>query len=536
MEKIKSNNLLRCPNCGGSDIRFDVESGKLKCTHCRLLIEGVRSNEADDVSALTGKIISGGAKKIIDDKTMVTLKCSACGAKVIVNTDEATSARCPWCRHILSITDKLPNGAVPDLILPFKVPHKDAVQLISKYIKKHRSIAESGFVHEFCDSAVMGVYLPYMVIDMNVHAKMSGEGEVETRRYVVGSGDDKETRYDADVYEVSREFDVAIDDLTIEASSDRLNQDTLINTNNVINAIMPFDTQNAMEWDPRYVRGFSCERRDVDVEDLDRRVKLQVEDVMKFRMRNIISEYRRGVHWDKMRLEQRGVKWKTAYLPVWLYSYLDENRNGKNVLHYVAVNGRSEEVVGSTPINWTRVMSMIAILPSIAFLYDIALGCLALRGVYNSVFMTIGIVLSSVAFLWIPTWAVAMGIKTHESRNRDARHMHERDTRAEISNVERSDSFKSSLHGLTHSMMLNRNDNTIKGVLRNEGGKSIKFGELGRTLLGIVATMAAMCIMVAGIMFSTSTYYDAVSRDHAKTYQEVRKKRNNYPQYQVKRY
>ena len=43
------NNILRCSNCGASDIKFDEESGKLKCQNCRSLIDGIMANEADDI-------------------------------------------------------------------------------------------------------------------------------------------------------------------------------------------------------------------------------------------------------------------------------------------------------------------------------------------------------------------------------------------------------------------------------------------------------------------------------------------------------
>ena len=72
----------------------------------------------------------------------------------------------------------------------------------------------------------MGVYFPYMVVDMNAKASFSGEGEHEVRSYTVevGSGDNKheETRYDADVYKVERNFDIEIEGLTVEASADKL--------------------------------------------------------------------------------------------------------------------------------------------------------------------------------------------------------------------------------------------------------------------------------------------------------------------------
>ena len=506
--QIKSS-ILRCSNCGGSDIKFDEESGKLKCMHCRSLIDGVMANGVDDVSALKGKIISEGAQKItkrmIDSKLMVTLKCSSCGSEVVVNTDEVTSARCPWCRHVLSIKDKLPNGAVPDLILPFKVSHDEAVKEVRDFISKRRSLAKSDFVNSFKDDAVVGVYLPYMVIDMNVHAKMSGEGEIETRRYTVGSGDDQETRYDADLYQVSREFDLMVDDLTIEASANRLDQDTLVNTNNVINAIMPFDTENAVEWDPRYVRGYTCEKRDVNVEILDKFVKMQTEDIMRYRMYGAISQYNRGVRWDKMMLERKGVKWKTAYLPVWLYSYMDTNSDGQKILHYVAINGRTKEVVGSAPVEWGKVIAKIVAFPALVLLLNVGLGVLAKAGMKHIVVTEVAIGIGIFGLFWLPIAAIILLSKVKKYRNRSARHMYEKETRASVENVVSTDLFEKSLKGLSRSTMASRNDNLVRGILRTDEHFMRK---LGKILLAVFAVIVGMNLITVSLIFNALSYED----------------------------
>ncbi|MBR0134489.1 TFIIB-type zinc ribbon-containing protein [Candidatus Saccharibacteria bacterium] len=501
----RKSSVLRCSNCGGSDIRFDEKSGKLRCEQCRSLIDGVMANGADDISMLKGKIISGGAKKIIDSKTMITMKCSACGAEVTVNTDEATSARCPWCRHVLSISDKLPNGAIPDLILPFKVTHEAAVEEVKAYIRRNRSLAKRKFVEDFNDDAVVGIYLPYMVVDMNVHAKMSGDGEIETRHYVVRHGRSEYTRYDANLYHVSREFDLEIDDLTVEASSDRLNQNVLTNTNNVVNAIMPFDTENAVEWDPRYVRGYSCERRDVDIEDVDKRVRLQVEDIMKYRMRNVIDQYNRGVRWDKMSLDRNGAKWKTAYLPVWLYSYLDEKPNGKSTLHYVAVNGRTRETVGSTPIEWSRVIFRAISVPLVMFIINMAMGTLARNGVGNKILTEIVVILSLIGLFWLPISIFNYVFSTRGARNKIARHVHEKDTRAVIKNVKCEDVIFTELRELEFNVMIGRNDNTIKGVLQMED----KFPkQLAKTMTLIMLAIFGMFALACAMSYNAASYSD----------------------------
>lgn len=44
------------------------------------------------------------------------------------------------------------------------------------------------FRKEFTTDNVMGVYLPYMIVDANTHANLKGQGEHETRRWTEKMG------------------------------------------------------------------------------------------------------------------------------------------------------------------------------------------------------------------------------------------------------------------------------------------------------------------------------------------------------------
>lgn len=74
-----------------------------------------------------------------------------------------------------------------------------------------------------------------------------------------------------------------------------------------------------------------------------------------------LRHYDRGVRWEQEGFEVKGQRWVSAYLPVWLYSYYEEKRNGKKLLHYIAVNGRTGETMGSIPINNRRLLIASAI-------------------------------------------------------------------------------------------------------------------------------------------------------------------------------
>ena len=332
----------------------------LICLFCRHEWAEARLDESvdtGDIGSLTGTIIGSGAADIDSSvDSVITMKCGGCGAEVVVNTDEQMGARCHWCRHVLTVNEQIPNGAVPDAVLPFTITHDQAVAKINEFASKRRTFADRAFLRDFTPENIVGVYMPYMVIDANASADVAGVGEIQTRRYTRGSGDDEETFYDADVYAVDRHIDFATDDLTIEASAERANMDTNANTNNVINTILPFDTQNAVKWNASYLAGFTSEKRDRDVSHTMPELENQLLSIARAQVLESIKPYDRGVRWEREHLEVHGTRWLAMCLPVWLYSYYYE-KNGESMVHYIAVNGRTGEVMGSVPVSNPRLLA-----------------------------------------------------------------------------------------------------------------------------------------------------------------------------------
>ncbi len=347
----------RCPKCGSTEIQLRVTTGQLICLFCRhewaeAHIESLVSQEGD-LRSLTGTTMASGASDIDADASMLTMKCSGCGAEVVVNTAEATSSRCHWCRHVLTVNEQVPNGSVPDAVLPFSITKEQAVEHVRTFAHKRRIFANRRFLAEFTPENVVGVYLPYMVIDGNVSADVEGRGEVQTRSYTRGSGDDEETVYDADVYRVDRHVDFTVDDLTLESSANRADMRAFVNTNNVINTILPFDTKSAVQWNANYLVGYTSERRDQDISALVPALEHQLLSIARSQVQGSIKKYDRGVRWEAERLTVHGTRWVSMYLPVWLYSYYEEKK-GQPMVHYIAVNGRTGETMGSVAVSHGR--------------------------------------------------------------------------------------------------------------------------------------------------------------------------------------
>ena len=349
----------RCPQCGATEIQLRPSAGMLVCLFCRHEWSEDRLDETianGDLTELRGTTLGSGASNIdTGADTLITMKCAGCGAEVVVNTEEQMGARCHWCRHVLTVNEQIPNGAVPDAVLPFKITHDDAVARIDAFAGKRRIFADRGFLRDFKPSNIVGVYMPYMVVDGNASADVAGQGEVETRKYTKGSGDDKETYYDADVYEVQRHVDFTVDDLTIESSAERANMDSSSNTNNIINTILPFDTENAVKWNASYLTGFTSEKRDQDVDHLQPALENQLLSIARSQVESSVDRYDRGVRWERERLDVHGTRWVAMYLPVWLYSH--HHGEGTGMVHYIAVNGRTGEVMGSVPVSHRRLLA-----------------------------------------------------------------------------------------------------------------------------------------------------------------------------------
>ena len=449
----------KCPKCGATEITLNTKNGKLRCNFCRHEFEAIKlENDVKDLSKLKGEIVGSGAKDIIaDTKDILTFKCSSCGAEVVIDTASSTSARCHWCRNTLSVNQQIPNGAVPDTVLPFSVSKDEAKKSIEEFVGKRRFFAHPQFRKEFTTDNVMGVYLPYMIIDANTHARLIGQGEHETRRYTVKRGDNSKTYYDADLYDVEREFDLTVEGLTVESSLDKLDTKSQSKTTNIINSIMPFDTENCVKWDSNYLVGYTSEKRDTNINQLKGLVKAQTQDIARFAANDTLEKYDRGVRWDSEELNVKGQRWKSAYLPVWLYSYQQKNGTKEGLLHYVAVNARTKETMGSVPIHKPKLI-----------LFSILVEILGMIATFVTLFIREQREDEYWPWLFLLAGFIYYLVIYAKYRNQGARHGHEKETKHNMTNLRTVDTFVKKEHGLSNSRMTGANNTSVSGLSGNK--------------------------------------------------------------------
>lgn len=460
MSDVKKDGQIKCPKCGATDIETNIKTGKLRCNFCRHEFEPELAPEDEDISSLEGTSVKGGAEDIDDNsEDLITLKCESCGAEVVIDTKTSTQARCHWCRNMLSLNNKIPNGAVPDVILPFSISRKDAQGKIDEFVKKRKFFAHPKFTKEFTTENISGVYIPYMLVDVNAHMNLKGQGEIEKARREVGEGDNKHYEYDADLYNVGREFDIFIDDLSIESSSDKLDYSSKEKTTNIINSIMPFDTENCVKFNANYLKGYTSEKRDTNISSLKEVVDAESSDVARFAANETIFSYDRGVRWDEENFEVKGDSWKAAYLPVWLYSYM-EQKGKNNLMHYVAVNARTKETMGSVPINFTKLLICSILIEAFGALVAFVMNIVASMDMFD------GTKIQDIrSYFWLLLLSGFVFYFTMYSRyrNADERHYYELETKHEISNLIKRDDFVTTNYGLENEVIIGENSKELKG-------------------------------------------------------------------------
>ena len=435
----------KCPKCGATEISTNLKTGKLRCEFCLYEFEPEKvEGMVTDINQLQGQVIGSGAQDIIASQNdVLTFKCNSCGAEVVIDTASAPQARCHWCRNVLSVNQQIPNGSIPDVVLPFNINRDTARLEIEKFVGKRKFFAHPKFKAEFTTNNIMGVYFPYMLVDVNAHANLIGQGEHQTRKYYRGSGNNQQAYYDADLYHVEREFDLTINGLSVESSSERLNTNSSSQTNNIINAIMPFDVENCVKYNSNYLRGYTSEKRDTNVDQIRGLVDTQSKDIVRFAANETLTQYDRGVAWSTENLDVKGQQWQAAYLPVWLYSY-QEVKGNKKLLHYVAVNARTKETMGSVPIHMPKLFGISALVE--------------LLGLLIAVFVD-----SDYSWLFLLSGIIYFFIMYTRYRNSNARHTYEKDTKTKMSNLRKVDNFIQSRKGLTNATMNGANNKIING-------------------------------------------------------------------------
>jgi DNA-directed RNA polymerase subunit RPC12/RpoP len=347
---MKENIKLSCPSCSSNEIRLNPEIGKLECKYCKKVIEGTIYNDGiTDLTKLKGTHISKGASKIdIEDNPLLKYKCHNCGAEILFNSNDEYK-KCHWCNTVITTKEIMEKPIIPDQILPFTISKEKAKEIIEEFISDKKLLATSSFLKKLDINNINGVYLPYFLVDINSHTNVSGKGIHE--EHIATKTKLRQT------FDFELDYDLTIPELLVEANND-MDTNRSDRTNKVISSIQPFDTENCVVYNPNYIIGFSVDQRNINFDEKKniKNVDKQLKEINDDHLERALDYYNYKTKYNKYTINTIGSQWATAYLPVWIYSHC-EKTNGKDIIHYIAINGRTGNISGSIPFIKKKALS-----------------------------------------------------------------------------------------------------------------------------------------------------------------------------------
>lgn len=324
----------QCPACGGP-LRYDGAKGRLVCDHCDSEFE-----VADIENLYATK--QQGAEAQAQAATAETLAggyvCSSCGAELLTDGTTAVST-CPYCGNPVVVANQLAGTLAPDLVIPFKLAHQDAVSALQNHYKGKPLLPGSFKSGNHVDE-VQGVYVPFWLYDAHTDGAARFEA---TRSHTHYRGDDEiiETEH----FDVYRAGAMDFNRVPVDGSTKM--------PDGHMDAIEPFDYGEMVPFSVAYMPGFVANRWDEDANTCrpraEKRIRQSVEDALGDTVQGYDSV---SCVSSDVRCNWTGDRY--AMLPVWMLSTTWEDKN-----FLFAMNGQTGRLVGDLPISKPKLAGFV---------------------------------------------------------------------------------------------------------------------------------------------------------------------------------
>jgi DNA-directed RNA polymerase subunit RPC12/RpoP len=339
----------KCPACTGP-LKFNGEKNKLECEYCGSLFT------EDEV-----KLSSAGPSKMWDEAAdgVKAYNCPSCGAELIF--DETTVATsCPYCDNPTVVPSKLEGALKPDLVIPFKLEKKAAVEALKNHYKGKKLLPDS-FTEGNRVEEIKGVYVPFWLFDGRADADVRYKGIKEDRKET-----DDEIITTTEFYDVYRAGYMDFEKVPVDASS-KMPDDHM-------DSIEPYDYTDLREFTTAYLPGYMAEKFDVSKEECEKRADLRFTNSVLNAMRDDVEGYD-SVSEESEKVDIKRGKVNYALFPVWM---LSTKWNGQNFLF--AMNGQTGKLIGDLPADKGKLYKYFGITFAIALAVVALLAFVVFKG------------------------------------------------------------------------------------------------------------------------------------------------------------
>jgi len=340
---MEDNNVFaaKCETCG-ADMVFDPTTQTLKCPFC-----GTQDGFDADRDVREIDILEGIQEQWCDNLKVIS--CQNCGAEVVFQSKEVSKV-CPYCgmAHVVEI-EKQP-GLKPNCVFPFTITKEQAVENVKKWVKK-RLYAPSKFKKFFIEDKVYGVYEPGYTFDSMTYSFYSGVIGKRRERVVRDRDGHTHTETYVEWHNVSGRLQHFFDDVLINGSKNL--------TQNFFISLAPYNYQTLVNYDAKFLAGFSASMTDKSVKQGFGEAKI----IMDNRIRSmILSKYNCDViQYLNVKTNHERVSYKYVLFPIYhlIYSFKKKTDNK------IFINGNTGKVSGKTPVSGIKVVFTILLVIAI---------------------------------------------------------------------------------------------------------------------------------------------------------------------------
>jgi DNA-directed RNA polymerase subunit RPC12/RpoP len=346
---------LICPACKTELSNADM-SGEATCPGCgaEFQMEDLRAYAAQKAEKAEDNMnwdtAAGGSWQEGETDGLRLYSCKQCGGEIMA--DETTGAtHCPYCGNPVVLAGHFSGALKPDLVIPFKVDKKAAVEALQNHYKGKRLLPKV-FKDQNHIEEVKGLYVPVWLFDADADASVEYEA-TKIHRWSDSEYNYTETRH----YAIIRSGGIGFENVPVDGSSKM--DDTLMES------IEPFDISGAVPFQAAYLPGYLADKYDVDAEaSIDRaneRIKKSTEDAFW----NTVQGYDTVMPVESS-INLRGGRARYALYPVWI---LNTNWMGRKFTF--AVNGQTGKTAGDLPMDkgafWKWMIGVSAAVTAAAF-------------------------------------------------------------------------------------------------------------------------------------------------------------------------
>ncbi|MEM7036095.1 MAG: hypothetical protein AAF570_03875, partial [Bacteroidota bacterium] len=349
--KLENIVNVPCDNCG-SEMVYDPGNEGLLCNHCGHTRSIPKASDMVEERSYRDALNMSTQPTGYGVETKV-FHCNNCGAETAVDPDQV-AFDCPFCGST-NVNAEAHDAKVitPSGVLPFKVTRKQANEKFNEWLGQGffapgnlTAIAKLDKLH--------GVYLPFWTYDAFCQSHwtaMAGYHYYETEYYTDSDGNQqskqvRKTRW----VPTSGYFEHSFDDVLVLGSQGLKQKFT--------EKIFPFDLNEVVNYDSRYILGMESEVYQKDVkEGFD-----VAEGIMDGMIKSMIQKEIPGDTHKQLRIRTHkdDITFKHVLLPIWIAAY---DYNGK--IYRFLVNGQTGKISGKKPVSTGKIIALIVFIVAI---------------------------------------------------------------------------------------------------------------------------------------------------------------------------